>query len=203
MDIRIIVETTTEMGSKRIHALRRLRFSSQVHGDLGLKLEDAKDLLGRLQRAVLNAQIEEISDASRNCGDCSRTRPVHDYRTRIFDTLFGRFRVKVPRLCTCPCNAEERSSISPFAQVFPDLATPELQRLQAELGARHSFREAARILETFFPCAEQHNTTVRNRLGRIADDITNADPPKSQASKSQPVTVFIDGPISGADRNIR
>ena len=34
-------------------------------------------------------------------------------------------------------------------------ATPELQRLQAELGAHHSFREAARILETFLPCARR------------------------------------------------
>ena len=61
------------------------------------------------------------------------------------------------------------------------------------MGARHSFREAARILKTFLPCAEQHNTTIRNRLGRIAEDITNTDPPKGQASKSQHVTVLIDG----------
>ena len=30
--------------------------------------------------------------------------------------------------------------------------TPEMKLLQAELGARHLFREAARILETFLPC---------------------------------------------------
>ena len=65
--------------------------------------------------------------------------------------------------------------------------------LQAELGARHSFREAARILETFLPCAKQHNTTVRNRLGKVAKDITDAEPLVCETLSSNPLTVFIDG----------
>ena len=127
------------------------------------------------------------------CPDCNRIRRIHDYRTRMLDTLFGQFRVRTPRLRKCSCGVGECSSFSPFAQVFPDRATPELQRLQAELGARHSFREAARILETFLPCAKQHNTTVRNRLGRIAEDITGLEPLENDASSSHPVTVLVDG----------
>ena len=42
--------------------------------------------------------------------------------------------------------------ISPLAFFFPDRATPELQRLHAELGSRHSFREAARLMKSFLPC---------------------------------------------------
>lgn len=193
MDIRIIVETTAEMGNKLTHELRRLSLSHQGHGDLGLKLEDAKDILGQLQKAVLDAQIEDISQANRRCPECNRTRRVHDYRTKVFDTLFGRFQFKVPRLRTCPCSTEECSSFSPFAQVFPDRATPEIQRLQAELGARHSFREAARIMETFLPCAKQHNTTLRYRLGRVADDITRSEPMENQTTNSHSMTVLIDG----------
>ena len=78
-------------------------------------------------------------------------------------------------------------------QVLRDRATPELSTLQAELGARHSFREAARTLETFLPCAKQYNTTIRNRLGKAAKDITDADPPACETLTSQPMTVFIDG----------
>lgn len=74
-----------------------------------------------------------------------------------------------------------------------DRATPELTTLQAELGARHSFRDAARILETFLPCAKQYNTNIRNRLGKVAKDITDADPPACETLTSQPMTVFIDG----------
>jgi hypothetical protein len=38
-----------------------------------------------------------------------------------------------------------KGPISPLAIFFPDRATPDLQRLHAELGSRHSFREAARL----------------------------------------------------------
>lgn len=48
-------------------------------------------------------------------------------------------------------------------------------------------------METFLPCAKPHNTTVRNRLGRIAESITKADTPTNETSSSLPVTVFIDG----------
>ena len=132
MDVRIIVETTAEMGSKRTHELRRLSLSGQRDGDPGLKLEDAKDILLQLPEAVLNAQIEDISEANRRRPDCNRTRRVHDYRTRMLDTLFVRFRVRVPRLRKCSFVAEGYGPFSPFAQVFPDRAAPELRRLQAQ-----------------------------------------------------------------------
>jgi len=35
----------------------------------------------------------------------------------------------------------------PLTELIPDRCTPELRRLQAELSARHSYREAAQLLE--------------------------------------------------------
>ncbi|MEP3329758.1 ISKra4 family transposase [Sedimentitalea sp.] len=164
----------------------------RYHGDLGLKLEHSKTLLAQLQLAIIQHQIEEISDASLSCPCCGRTMPIHDYRTRVIDTLFGRFPLRVPRR-TCSCRRGKGGSLSPLAQVFRDRVTPELKLLQAELGARHSFREAARILETFLPCARQHNTTVRNRLSKVAKVIADETPPVCESQKSHPLTVFIDG----------
>lgn len=193
MDVRIIVETTAETGEKRTQELQRLSLPGQCHGDLGLKLEHGKVLLAQLQQAIVYHQIAEISDASRICPCCGRARPVHDYRTRVLDTLFGRFSLKVPRRRKCSCRAGGGGSLSRLRQVLRDRATPELTTLQAELGARHSFRDAARILETFLPCAKQYNTNIRNRLGKVAKDITDADPPACETLTSQPMTVFIDG----------
>ena len=83
--------SVNETGEKRTQELHRLSLPGQCHGDLGLKLEHGKVLLAQLQQAILHHQIEEISDASRNCPCCGRARPIHDYRTRVLDTLFGRF----------------------------------------------------------------------------------------------------------------
>jgi len=203
MDLRIIVETTFENGSTRTRRLGRLSrpFRSTQAEGFGLLLEDAKSMIGQLQEAILLDQIEEISEASRVCPDCNKNRAIHDYRPRVLDTLFGRFRVKAPRIRRCACNAKSDVTLggplSPLAHFFPGRSTPELQRLQAELGARHSFREAARIMETFLPCAKQTNTSVRNRLGKTAREISKCEdlkPTVSSADKSTAsVTVFLDG----------
>lgn len=145
-------------------------------------------------------QIDEALEAKRNCRSCGKRRAIHDDRGRSLDTLFGRFRVKAPRLRQCPCEATAgvTNSVlqSPLADRYPERATPELQRLQTELGSWHSFREAARLMEAFLPCAPQLNTTVRNRLGRIAETLESTEVAQietSADSKSAPFTVFLDG----------
>ncbi len=48
----------------------------------------------------------------------------------------------------------------------------------------------------FLPCSAQLNTTVRNRLGRIADKISNDDAHRGDAGTNaafSPLTVFLDG----------
>jgi len=202
MDVRIIVETTFENGTKRSHRLDSISRPARQVGpeNFGLMMKDSQSLLCGIQEAVLRDQIEEISEVSRICPDCNKVRAIHDYRPRVVDTLFGRFRIKAPRMRRCACNAKSKvvlgGPFSPLAHVFPDRSTPELQRLQAELGARHSFREAARIMETFLPCARQMNTTVRNRLGKIAQDISGIDRAEravDEDATSPPLTVFLDG----------
>ena len=202
MDVRIIVETTFENGTTKRHRLGRLSrpFRRTQPEGFGLLLEDAKTILGQLQHAILLDQIEEISEASRICPDCEGVRAIHDYRSRVLDTLFGRFQIKAPRIRRCACSAKSDvvmgGPLSPLAHFSPDRSTPELRRLQAELGARHSFREAARILETFLPCTKQVNTSVRNRLGKVARDICDSEPPEPVAASAEDapeLTVFLDG----------
>jgi hypothetical protein len=106
----------------------------------------------------------------------------------------------VPRIRNCTCTAKPDATLggplSLLAHFFPDRATPELRRLQAELGSRHSLREAARIMETFLPCETQMNTTVRNRLGSIAQDIGDCERTVfavDEKGSSPPLTVLLDG----------
>ncbi len=197
MDVRISMETTFDDGTKRTHQLGRLSRPyrlTQKEG-LGLLLEDAKAILGQIQKTVLSDQVEEVCSVNRSCPDCGCRRIIHDYRERVFDTVFGRFRHRSPRLRRCKCD-DCSGVLSPVAHFFPDRATPELRRLQTELGSRHSFREAARIMELFLPCAKQMNTTIRNRLGQIAHEIGGPKPKETDVDEdaiSPPLTVFLDG----------
>ncbi|MDZ4392515.1 ISKra4 family transposase [Cypionkella sp.] len=202
MDVQIFVETTFDDGSTQRREIARLDRTpdNSATETLGLRLDEAKNFLTRLLEVLLCNQIVEVLAASRICDDCGKRRAIHDDRGRTLDTLYGRFRVKAPRLRQCACKLDTGAAkvvlLSPLNVMFPDGATPEFQRLQAELGSRHSFREAARLLEIFLPCAPQSNTTVRNRLGRIAEKLDVAAEghgDKNARATSSPLTVFLDG----------
>lgn len=202
MDVQISMETTFDDGTRRTHRLGDLSRPYRLTNSeaLGLLLSDAKAIISQIQRAILTDQLEEVVAVNRTCSACGSTKPIHDYRTRVFDTAFGRFRHQVPRLKQCKCGVAAgskcRGELSPVAKIFPDRATPELCRLQTELGSRHSFREAARIMETFLPCAKQINTTVRNRLSRVAQNFIDRKPAQisvDEDAQSPPLTVFLDG----------
>ena len=202
MKFRIKLETEFGWGETRSHEIYTLerRTVDASNEDLGLCLAKAKSLLKEIQRALLQDQVEEISEIARVCRFCGSYLPVHDRRQRRIDTLFGRVTVDVPRVRICMCGLPGFPTLnvahSPLTRLLPDHATPELQRLQAELGARHSFREAARLLNELTPCAKQNHVTIRNRLASIADNLTrderSAATEADQRSKLSDVTVFLD-----------
>ena len=110
-------------------------------------LDEAKALLAELQRRMVEGQIEEKIACMRVCTHCLRSQPIRDRRTRTLHTLFGTVRVEAPRIrlrAGIDKAPFEEVSFSPLAELQPDRCTPELRRLQAELGARRSFCEAAR-----------------------------------------------------------
>ena len=59
-------------------------------------------------------------------------------------------------------------TFSPVCALLTARCTPELEHVQAELGARTSFREAARILEALLPASSANHEGVRNRTHAVA-----------------------------------
>lgn len=177
MKVRIWIETEFGWGEKRSHELGTVERNAidASEEDLGLSLAEAKSILKQIQQALLQDQVEEVGEVARVCGFCGTYLPIHDRRQRRIDTLFGRVTFEVPRVQMCMCSLpgfpEFRSACSPLTRLLAGNATPELRRLQAELGARHSFREAARLLNVLTPCAKQNHMTIHNRLASVADHL--------------------------------
>jgi hypothetical protein len=124
-------------------------------------------------------------------------RRQRDCRTRTIQTLFGTVKVDAPRISICPCSNEMGFvdlSFSPLTQLFPDRCTPELRRVHAELGARHSFREASQLLSTLLPCSPTNHATIRNGTHRIAAEIEAKTPeaPKDVPASTDEMVVMID-----------
>jgi hypothetical protein len=142
--------------------------------------------------------MEEYTMCARVCPECLKLRRLRDCRTRTIQTLFGTIEVDAPRISVCPCANQMGFvdlSFSPLAQLLPDRCTPELRRVQADLGARHSFREAAQLLSTLLPCSPTNHATIRNRTHRVAAEIEAKAPeaPKDAPASNDEMIVMIDG----------
>lgn len=141
--------------------------------------------------------MEEYTFCASVCPACLKMRGQRDCRTRTIETLFGTVRVEAPRICTRPCSNTmgfiDLSFLS-LADLLPDRCTPESRRIQAELGAQHSFREAGRLLSKLLPCSPVNHVTIPNRTHRVAAEIgasSNADQAGSLSSKEE--MMMIDG----------
>jgi hypothetical protein len=122
--------------------------------ELGLALSEAKAVLAKLQASQVQSQVAEYAACHRGCPQCQAPQPLTDRRTRRVQTLFGTAEVEAPRFRVCHCCLPAPTAAAVFSPVCALLSarcTPELQRIQAELGARTSFREVARVLETRLP----------------------------------------------------
>ncbi len=123
--------------------------------EVGLVLAETKVLLAKLQARMLCGQVAGYAAHHRACAACGVLQPLKDRRTRRLHTLFGTVEVEAPRFKVCRCRPSapmaEARTVLPVCALLTARCTPELERVQAELGARTSFRDAARILEALLP----------------------------------------------------
>jgi hypothetical protein len=146
--------------------------------ELGLALSEAKAVLAKLQASMVQSQVADYAACRRVCPQCRVPQPLKDRRSRRLQTLFGTVEVEAPRFRVCRCRPSAPTAavtFSPVCALLTARCTPELERVQAELGARTSFREAARILETLLPASPANHESVRNRTHAVALRLEAAD----------------------------
>jgi hypothetical protein len=102
----IIVECVGEDGKQStitLGTIERLAGSTTAE-NLGVDLQESKQIANRLQDTVVKQQLEEHCEQSRKCLTCGRPRPVKDYRRRRLDTVLGTVCLRVPRYRHCKCH---------------------------------------------------------------------------------------------------
>ena len=106
--------------------------------EIGLVLTETKTLLAKLQGSMLCGQVAEHAALCRVCAACGVMQPLKDRRTRRLQTLFGTVEVETPRFKVCRCRQPvplAQVTVSPVCALLTARCTPELERVQAELGA--------------------------------------------------------------------
>jgi len=146
--------------------------------EVGLVLSETKALLAKLQASMLCGQMAEYAAHHRACVECGALQPLKDRRTRRLQTLFGTVEVEAPRFKACRCRPPvlmTGATVSPVCALLTARYTPELERVQAELGARTSFRDGVRILEALLPVSPANHESLRSRTHAVALQLEAAD----------------------------
>ena len=132
--------------------------------DLGLTLAEAKQLLARVQQAVVAAQASNHAVLRPDCRSCGGRCHVKDWQLRQIATLFGNTTVRIPRFRCAGCDRSETGVNWPSHC----RSTPELNELQAHLAALMTYRVAAGVLEHLLPVqAGKSPETLRGHTLRL------------------------------------
>ena len=167
--------------------------------ELGLRLEEAKQLTAALQAQIVPAQVAALGECSRACVACGRRLASKGYSEARFRSLFGDVPVRVRRLVVCPCRGEgEAKSVAVLDFGKGAAVAPELAYVTAWYAAMAPFGKVAALLSELLPISgAQHASTVRNRTLRVGTDVVQAHTAETAkqpaAPATGPVVVGLDG----------
>lgn len=89
-------------------------------GSLGLHLDEAKALLGRLQRSMIDAQAAEAIARLSVCQNCGSRLARKGHHRLVYRSVFGRLSIDSPRLYQYRCSGTGHRSVSPLASCLRD-----------------------------------------------------------------------------------
>ncbi len=175
-----LIETMADGGTRSIDVLELSRPSDL--GDiasLGLTLPEAKQILARVQQAVVAAQARDHASLRPECSSCGARCHVKDWQSRQVATLFGTVAVRLPRFRCLGCGRGETGVSWPSHC----RSTPELDQLQAHLSALMTYRVAAGVLAHLLPvAATTSHETLRSHTLAIGEQLRDAATSKPMAA---------------------
>ena len=197
-------------------ALETIDRPCDVVEDVGLRLEEAKAILGRLQEEVVRNQLARHLEAQRSCRSCDQPHPIKGYHPMRFRTAFGDISLRSPRWHACGCEGKPvKAAFSPLNAILTTHTAPELDFLQSKWAAHLSFAAVADLLHDVLPVDRGlHADTVRQHVFATAERLEAELGPEQFAydagcqrdieaspEPGPPVTVGLDGGyIRGRER---
>ena len=166
LQLRIVSDDDTVI---RDEVILQLDKSGDRLETVGLCLEDSKDLLGRLQHAMVEAQAATYVNRHRCCSTCGRRLRGKGQYPIVFRTAFGHVPLASPRFYRCRCHPADSRTFSPLAELFTEHTAPELLYLESRWASLISFGLTTALLKDVLPVADTTNPeTVRQHPHRVA-----------------------------------
>jgi hypothetical protein len=186
-----LIETGADGQGRSIDVLEISR-PDTLHdiADLGLTLPEAKQLLARVQQAVVAAQAHDHAALRPDCSSCGGRCQVKDWRSHQIATPFGGVVLRLPRFRCSGCGRGETGTRWPAHC----RSTPALDQLQAHLSALMTYRVAAGVLAHLLPVAAGTSPeTFRGHTLKIGEALRAAAPvTPAAAAPASAVAISLD-----------
>jgi hypothetical protein len=184
-----LVETGIDRPSRVIDVLDiRPRGDLGDIANLGLTLAEAKQILARLQQAVVAVQADDHAVLRPVCSSCHHACHVKDWRLHRVATLFGTVAMRLPRFRCASCGHGE-TGVSWLSYCR---STPELDQLRAHMSALMPYRVAAGLVGHILPVdAGMSPETLRGHTLKVGEQLREVAAVKPGPAVSA-ITVTVD-----------
>ena len=139
--------------------------------ELGLTLEDGKDILRHVQDRLVKLQVEFIQAAAAHCMHCGRKKSIKDKRSRSLRTVFGAVSILCRRYIFCTCRGGKPRAEWPLRNLTGTYNSPEFRYLLAKWGSDMPYRRAAALLGELLPLPNGRvsHSAVRRQTIRVGE----------------------------------
>jgi len=193
MHFRIQVVTIEDDGTEHMQEIADLTRGEARIETTGLTLEESKQMLQTLQRAIIDRQVAAYLAQHRACPHCGKQRRLKKSETAPFRTPFGVVAVLNPRWYQCPCQPHTEKTFRPLTALLPARTSPELLYLETKWAALASYGLTVKILHDVLPLDRKHSAvTVRNHILQVAR--------RKEQMLGREQAMFVDGCQAEQDR---
>jgi hypothetical protein len=136
-------------------------------------------LIQEVQNNVLNEKVKILEHGKAGvCPNCPGKLVKGGKQTTTFHDVFTDHRVAFQRFKCKKCNYETTCTVR---QLLGTIQSGELQKIQSELGATHTYRESERLLDMFSGGERYINN--HDRIKQVSESVGNALSKITQAEK--------------------
>ena len=166
--IRIIVESLNDAGEvdgREIVMTKSIAKPNSIL-DLGLRHAEQVDLLRDIQQQLLDKQSVYLKEAYPACPKCGGKLYKSGYVKSDFHAVFTDHKVAASRQICKHC---KWTSVPSVRSLFGDSSHPDLIKLQCELGADHTFRDAQTLLNLM--ANTKRATNSHDKIKRVTETV--------------------------------
>ncbi len=168
--VQVLIESDQEAPPLRVEEVVCFERDQLSPETLGLRLEEAKQMLAGVQHVITESQIEEYVEQQRQCSHCQQPLAYKGHHQIGVRTLFGKLTLSSPRLYTCSCQPHQKQSWSPVAALFSERSTPELLCQEVRWASLLSYGVTVKLLGDLLPMEHQLSTsTVSRHVHQVAE----------------------------------